>query len=171
MGQNVQCWTHNGAAPQKWYMAGKTIAEGEYTIACYGDTSKVVEVKGAEASNNGGNVQVWEANGYAVQRWKFTYDETDGYYRLTNCYSGKVMDMANGGMEAGTNVIQHDANNDYNGRHQKWLVIENGDGSYTLIGALNGLALDLSEGGTPSMGQNIQLWTYIGGAPQKWIIK
>lgn len=172
MGQNIQCWTYNGANPQKWFIVGrKAIAEGEYTIACYDDTGMLVEVKGAEASNNGGNVQVWEANGAAVQRWKFTYDASDGYYRLTNCYSGKAMDMASGGTTPGTNVIQHDANNDYNGWHQKWFVIKNGDGSYSLIGALNTLALDLSEGGTPYMGQNIQLWTYTGLTPQKWIIK
>lgn len=87
-------------------------------------------------------------------------------YSLMNPISGKMLDAASGGTANGTNVQLWQ---DTAGNNQRFTVIDNGDGTYRLIGLQSGKALDVNGGGTAD-GTNVQLWTYSGSANQKWKI-
>lgn len=51
--------------------------------------------------------------------------------------------------------------------NQMWSVTVNSNGTYTFVNKCNGLALDMSGGGTPVNGQNISCWRYNGTSAQK----
>ncbi|MRN55029.1 RICIN domain-containing protein [Paenibacillus monticola] len=87
-------------------------------------------------------------------------------YSLMNPVSGKMLDVASGGTANGTNVqLWQDAA----GNNQRFTIIDNGDGTYRLIGLQSGKALDVNGAGTAE-GTNVQIWTYSGSANQKWKI-
>ena len=67
----------------------------------------------------------------------------NGYYTITAVHSGKVLDVANGGTTAGTNVWQCTKNNS---NAQQWILQEAGDGYYYVISKCNGLYLDAANG-------------------------
>lgn len=54
-----------------------------------------LDVKGASQSN-GASIQLYKSNNTNAQRWVFL-DTGDGYVRLMNCASGKVLDLKDGG--------------------------------------------------------------------------
>ena len=68
-------------------------------------------------------------------------------------HSGKFLDVANAGKEAGTNVWQCWKNGS---DAQKWTIKDVGDGYYSLISKCNGLYLDVANGATADC-TNIQV--------------
>lgn len=66
------------------------------------------------------------------------YIEADGCYIITNVNSGKVLDAENGGTTNYTNVWQYE----YNGSAaQKWFIIKDANGSYSIHSKASGLCL------------------------------
>ncbi len=158
-GTGIQLWESNGSNAQKFYAinastsveGGKTIDDGIYTVSLKGSSDKVLDVDGGSTSN-GANVQVWDSNGTAAQKFRFECD-SDGFYAITNLKSGKVLDAADGNLVPGTNVQQYSSNKT---DAQKWAVRVNSDGTYSIVCKANGLTLDASGS---SKGSNVQLWT------------
>lgn len=169
-GTNINTYAYHGGIAQQWLAIGNAdIPHAVYTIGCYADRLMLVEVKGDQATAEDGNVQVWEANNALVQRWEFIFDSTDGTYLIKNVHSGMLLSVQDAGTAAGTNVVQHSPSNGATaGNHQKWLAVKLGDGSFVFLNKASTMALDLSTGGTPYMGQNIQIYSYILGSPQRW---
>ncbi len=75
-----------------------------------------------------------------------------------------MLDIKNGSYEAGANVWQYE----YNGTDaQKWIILKNPDGSYSVKSKLNGLYLDISNGNIAD-GGNVQVYTGNGTDAQKF---
>lgn len=172
-GQNVQQFRAKDTAAQKWIIT----AQGtKYTIASAVDSLFVLDVAYGRAEN-GANVQVYYNKGTAAQRFGFmslspslpTSDEVaDGVYVIAaGSDNGFVLDVADGSLVNGANVQLY-KNNDTSG--QRWGVVRNSDGLYSVFNMASGKMLDVTWG-SPLAGANIQ--QYAGNdskAAQKWAI-
>jgi len=161
-GANVQVYESNGSNAQQFKIIEiikpkKTIEEGTYRIAMFSNPNIGIDID-AGLKNNGANVLLWDwyEENNTQKKFNFRYDETDGYYTITNVNSGKLLDVQNGGMSNGTNVWQYEENRTSS---QKWQIVKNSNGSYSFISKLNGLYLDIQNGNI-SNGGNVQ--TYEG---------
>ena len=130
---------------------------------------KVLDVAGA-STVNGTNVQVHGSNGTDAQR--FYVDQVDplqdGMYTLHIGSNYKqVVDVAGGSSSDGANIQSWESNNS---GAQKWNIFKNNDGSYRIINAVNGKALDVSEA-KAYVGANVQQYTWNGSNAQKWIVR
>lgn len=130
---------------------------------------KVLDVAGASTAN-GTNVQVYGSNGTDAQR--FYVDQVDplqdGMYTLHIGSNYKqVVDVAGGSNSDGANIQSWESNNS---GAQKWNIFKNNDGSYRIINAANGKAMDVSEA-KAYVGANVQQYTWNGSNAQKWIVR
>ena len=130
---------------------------------------KVLDVAGASTAN-GTNVQVYGSNGTDAQR--FYVDQVDplqdGMYTLHIGSNYKqVVDVAGGSNSDGANIQSWESNNS---GAQKWNIFKNNDGSYRIINAVNGKAMDVSEA-KAYVGANVQQYTWNGSNAQKWIVR
>ena len=119
-------------------------------------SGRCVDVPGA-TTTNGTQVQLWDCNGQANQRWTLTSS------RQLQVYGNKCLDASGRGTANGTPVIIWDCNGQNN---QQWNV--NSDGTVTSV--QSGLCLDASAFGTAN-GTRIQLWQCLNGANQKWTLR
>ena len=168
-GENVQLYENNGTVAQQFKFIEiieptKTIEEGTYRIAMFSNPNIGVDIDSALKSN-GANVLIWEwAENNLQKKFNLKYDETDGYYTITNVNSGKLLDVQNGGTTNGTNVWQYEENNT---DAQKWQIIKNDNGSYSILSKLSDLYLDVYNGNI-SNGSNIQLYEGNKSAAQQF---
>lgn len=178
----LQLYSANGTAAQSFYFVDPTavrseldklasdnrevVKDGDYAIAAGPDLSRMVlDVTGGSASN-GANVQIYQSNTTAAQRWRVSHDD-DGYLTITNVKSGKVLDVSAGSTCLGTNVQQYTACGDAN-YAQKWIAVPNGDGSVRLLSAVwQRRTLDVA-GGSLNSQTNVQLYTSNGTAAQRF---
>lgn len=142
----------------------KIIPDGAYNITFSRNPSFTLDVSGASCET-GANVQLWEKNGSAAQRWYFQSDE-EGYYTITAYCSGLVLDAADGGCEPGTNVRQCTA---FQNDAQKWILVKNDDGTMSIYSKRSKLALDVSWA-IAENGTNVSTWTPNASASQKFTI-
>jgi len=129
----------------------KTIKDGYYTISSTLDQSKVLDVSEA-SKQSGANIQIWENENVAQQKFYVKYDG-NGYYSIKNLNSGKMLDVANGKTEKGTNVWQWTSNST---DAQKWVIKETKDGYYNIISKLAGINLEVA-GSKNLNGTNVQI--------------
>ena len=143
------------------------IDDGVYIIGSAGDTSgkHVLDVDCASFDNSA-NVQIYENNGSVAQR--FYFERVDGdYYVITNLGSGKVLELAGGGIVPSTNVQQYTNNRS---DAQKWAIIESdSDGKYYLVNKLTGLALDVKWANYSNF-TNVWGYTFDRSAAQGWTL-
>lgn len=181
-GAGLQLYSANGTAAQSLYFVDPTavrseldklasdnrevVKDGDYAIAAGPDLSRMVlDVTGGSASN-GANVQIYQSNTTAAQRWRVSHDD-DGYLTITNVKSGKVLDVSAGSTCLGTNVQQYTACGDAN-YAQKWIAVPNGDGNVRLLSAVwQQRTLDVA-GGSLNSQTNVQLYTSNGTAAQRF---
>ncbi|MEU4510425.1 PHB depolymerase family esterase [Nonomuraea wenchangensis] len=114
-------------------------------------SGRCLDVPGA-ATADGTQVQLWDCNGQANQRWAAT---SAGELRV---YGNKCLDAAGSGNGAAIQIYSC-----HGGANQSWRL--NADG--TITGAQSGLCLDAVGQGTAN-GTRIQLYTCHGGANQRW---
>ncbi|MNM56609.1 Mannan endo-1,4-beta-mannosidase precursor [compost metagenome] len=120
-GANVQQWTDNGNAQQKWRVV--SVGDGYYKLIVQSSGKALDVAQGSTA--DGGNVQQLTDNGSTSQMWKIV-DIGGGYYKLIAKSSGKVLDVAGGSTADGANVQQWTDNGN---AQQKWkfIVVEAAD--------------------------------------------
>ena len=75
------------------------IMEGEYYII-KSPNGKVLEVKDFN-TENGAGIQLWSYAGHPWQQWQFV-DAGEGRWRIQNRFTGKMIDLALGGVVEGT---------------------------------------------------------------------
>ena len=181
-GAGLQLYSANGTAAQSFHFVDpatvrseldklasdnrEVVKDGDYAIAAGPDLSRMVlDVAGGSASN-GANVQIYQSNTTAAQRWRVSHDD-DGYLTITNVKSGKVLDVSAGSTSLGTNVQQYAACGDAN-YAQKWIAVPNGDGSVRLLSAVwQQRTLDVA-GGSLNSQTNVQLYASNGTAAQRF---
>ncbi|MEU6430397.1 lectin [Microbispora sp. NPDC046973] len=143
----------NGGGPSPSPSPSPSSSPGTTTAIKGVGSGRCLDVSGASQAN-GAQVQIWDCNGQANQRWTST---SAGELRV---YGGKCLDVNGGGTADGTSVIIWDCNGQNN---QKWRL--NSDGSITAVGANK--CLDVSGAGTAN-GTKVQIWTCHGGTNQRW---
>ena len=165
VGANLYCRTVDGSSAQKWQLKPQAVLQdGVYLIRNSADTNYHWDIANC-STEDGANLQVWAAEEIEDQhRFAMQHDE-EGYYTIRALHSGKLVDVDATALEAGTNIQQYTPNGT---DAQKWLIIQNSDGSYSFVSKCNGRYLDLEGGGQPINGQNIFCWTGNGTTAQKW---
>ena len=109
------------------------------------------------STTQGTQLQVWDCNSGANQRWTRT---SSGELRVYGDTSPLCLDASGRGTANGTPVVTWSCNGQNN---QQWNVNANG----TITGAQSGLCLDVAGAGTAN-GTKVQLWTCTGAANQQW---
>ncbi|SHJ73615.1 S8 family serine peptidase, partial [Parasporobacterium paucivorans] len=120
----------------------------------------------------GTNIIQWSYHGGTNQQWKFE-NLGNGYYKITSVLNpAYALDVYCSGTSMGTRVIQWPY---YGGPNQQWKIIENEDGSISLISKLafeNGTRYVLDVyGGSAVAGVNVIQWSGNGGDNQKWYLE
>ena len=129
----------------------RTINNGYYYISSALDESKVIDISAA-SKLSGANVQIWQNESVAQQKFYIKYDG-NGYYTIKNVNSNKMIDVANGQTERGTNVWQW-TNNSTDA--QKWVISKTSDGYFNIISKSSGINLEIA-GSKNINGTNIQI--------------
>ena len=170
---NVQVYEGNGSNAQKFrlvlqYELNKVtnIKDDTYNILVTESQRMGIDITSCSPDTTA-NVQLWTIDNNPAQKFKLTYNSVDSTYTIMAVNSGKVLDVANGGMTNYTNVWQYDMNGT---DAQKWYIMKNTDDSYSFISKLNGLALDIS-GASFENGTNVQVYEYNNSSAQKFILK
>lgn len=179
-GTKIQLYSRNGSKAQLWNLNNldaktqsinelaaanvKTLADGYYTIASKINTSKVIDVAGASASN-GANVQIYSKNGTQAQLFQISH--MGNFLKITNVASGKVLDVNAGTRKSGTNVQQYA----WNGSGaQLWIAVNTSDGIKLVSGLDQNLVLDLNGAATYN-GNNISIYSNNNSKAQRWIFQ
>ena len=117
--------------------------------------------------SNGGNVQLYEANGTKAQSFIVNHDK-NGYVTITNENSNKVIEVNSNSAANMANIQQNQSNDSY---RQKWIAIKNSDGSIELVSALNkNYCIDLYSSRIVN-GNNVDLYQRNSSNAQKWLFK
>lgn len=184
-GVNVQIFSGNGSAAQKFYLIPGTVCNidkddnsyrltpGVYTIYAGGSSGSpggvdyAIDVDSDPGMNDGANVQVWQANGGDNQLFDIQPDG-EGYYTIQSVRSGRFLSTAGGGLTAGTNVHQWNTKND----DSKWAIVPiEYENTYYIISKRNSLYLDRAGGGNAYNGQNLSVWFGNQGEAQQWYLE
>ncbi len=161
-GTNIDIYQYNGGVNQQFMLTKNS--DGSYKIRTrVSGEASAVEVADASAAS-GANVQQWEVNGVSCQDWVLEAVSNPGcemdtsvIYEFKNVNSGMVMDIADGKMEAGSNVQQW-ASNSFD--CQRWMLQAfAGGGNYYYIRSVSDPAYVLRADGTEN-GGNISLAAY-----------
>lgn len=89
----------------------------------------------------------------------------EGYYRIHSKINYNfVFDILDGSLEAGANLQLYESNNT---NAQKFRIKKRADGTYKILNAVSGMALDV-QGAVLENGTNIQTWGDTDNAAQKW---
>ena len=128
----------------------KMSISGEETILDGTTNNIITKLSGRAVGTSGGSladgakINLWDYISAKQQRFVFEYYE-EGYYKIINENSKKLLDVVASGMASGTPVDQWDDNG--NTDNQKWIVKPAGDGYYYIISKLNGLYLTVNGNG------------------------
>lgn len=159
-GANINVQNMRSVDTQQWKLKkiqDQNVENGTYLIASQKDSLRLATQK-----NN--NIQINVIDNADAQRYEIEY-VADGYYRIINKASGKVLDVTGQSREARVNLQQADWNG---GDGQLWRFISTGEGSYFIKSKL-GTFMDSSSG---SMDENNNIWMYgyNGSLAQSWIL-
>lgn len=181
-GNNVDIYERNNSNAQRWVFRNKlnyresldqlanenknVLANGTYTIASKINDNYVLDMASSTLSN-GGNVQLYEANGTKAQSFIVNHDK-NGYVTITNENSNKVIEVNSNSAANMANIQQNQSNDSY---RQKWIAIKNSDGSIELVSALNkNYCIDLYISRIVN-GNNVDLYQRNSSNAQKWLFK
>ena len=155
-GTNVHLYATNGSCAQKWQI----MKDGENYIVTSACSDLVLEAKD-------NNVQIGTDNKSAGQRWKFNFilPIEEGNYTIQSMLDNNmVVDVTAGLTGNGVNIQLYSSNGS---GAQKWQLVSNGDGTYTIKNATSGKVLDVYAGHTYN-GANVQTYESNGSCAQKW---
>lgn len=165
-GANVQQYTNNGHACQKWI--AYPVSGGWWKLVNV-NSGKCMETAGS-SNADGGNVDQNTWAGTAWQQWRFA-DAGGGYWSIYNKASGKVLDVNGVNSADNTNIQQW---TDWRGGGQKWAFDEVIPFTNNAVFSLNAMhsnkVLDVQS---PNLndGANVGQWDWNGGNWQKWRVE
>lgn len=117
-GANIQTWSDNGTAAQKWYLHYNT-ATGFYNITD-SISGKSIDLVGALQAN-GTNIHNYSSNNTCAQNWRIIPDENNYYTIFSACRQDGVIDIYGGVNSNGANIQLYQTNNT---NAQKWDFIK-----------------------------------------------
>lgn len=145
--------------------SAKLFADGEYRIVSALDKNMGLDITGA-SKENGANVQLYKNTSDKTQTFQLTYTD-DGYYKIRNTNSGKLIDVLFDTYQPNTTVSQSDDNG---GDNQKWLIYAVENNKFCIKARSNGLALSVANVKAEN-GSDVRVETYKGINSQHWYIK
>ena len=171
---NVQIYRSNNSKAQKFFFqkvssasSKQPIPNGTYVIETGVASNRALDVYDGSA-RNGANIQIYNKNGTAAQKFRLVYDAGSGTYTITNAYSGKALDVYDGRAANGTNVWQYNSNGT---AAQRWYITGNASSGYTVASAINrNYVLDI-YGGYNRNGTNVQIYRSNNSAAQKFFFR
>lgn len=119
---------------------------------------KVLEVKNFN-TENGAAIRLWDYAGHPWQQWKFV-DAGEGRWRIQNRFTGKMIDLALGGVVEGTWLHQWGRTS---GMSQCWALEPTRNGRTRIRNVLADKYIDL-VGMNTSNGAQAQIWNFVSGA-------
>ena len=123
---------------------------------------KVLEVKNFN-TENGAAIRLCDYAGHPWQQWKFV-DAGEGRWRIQNRFTGKMMDLALGGVVEGTWLHQWGRTS---GLSQCWALEPTRNGRTRIRNVLADKYIDL-VGMNTSNGAQAQIWNFVSGGNQEW---
>ena len=117
------------------------------------------------SEENGADINLWDDISVSQQKFKFEYYE-EGYYKIINEKSGKLLNVEDSGLESEMPVNQWEDKGEEDS--QKWIVQDTGYGYYNIISKLNGLYLTVDGNGANC--DLLCVKTATGGDDQKFQI-
>ena len=105
----------------------KSIEEGKYRILANLKLTQAFDID-CGSLEDGAKAQIWEDLFAVQQKFILQYDE-DGYYKIINDHSKKVLTI-NGRECSGTNIVQMTDNNQDN---QKWILVKQQENAYNIV--------------------------------------
>ena len=112
------------------------------------DSAKTEQRVGSSTDKKA-NVQQYNCNGGANQRWEFV-DAGDGQYAIRNVNSGLVLDVAGDSKADGANVQQFQWNS---GKNQRWTT-RGSNKNFELVNLNSGKCMEVQGGGK---GNNVNI--------------
>ncbi|WP_187143344.1 RICIN domain-containing protein, partial [Enteroscipio rubneri] len=142
------------------------LADGTYLIRSALADKLVLDIVAGSTSDKA-NVQLYESNMTAAQKFQVSFDGRTGFYTFTNAKSGKALDVAGASTVSGANVQQYTSNGSL---AQKWILARNKNGTYRIASALDqNLVLDVAAANA-SNGANVQLYRANGSTAQSFAL-
>ncbi len=124
---------------------------GIYKLAIGRDASKVIEVKGADKTDNA-VLDIWNYKNELQQKFYLEYQD-EGYYKITAMHSGKSLTVKNNKITQGTEIVQYE----FQGlSSQKWTLRDSNINGW-IISPLSNPNLAVSIEGTISNGSRMIL--------------
>ena len=168
-GANARLWVQDNSRSQSFVledaMPERTVEDGTYVVSTAVNRSQVIDISGGSASN-GAKAQAYGSNMTSAQTFRFSYDESTGYYEIVNVGSGKALDATDGKVSNGTRVQQWERNGTL---AQRWEVRLEGDG-YSVRSAIDPSQVFDMAGGKASDGAALQLYSSNGTVAQKFFL-
>ncbi|MBR0575076.1 Ig-like domain-containing protein [Proteiniclasticum sp. BAD-10] len=177
-------WYKDEALTLRWNFASDRIPTTDITLYAkwvkdYSGTyiirsknsNLVMDVYGG-GTTEGTNIIQYSYHGMTNQQWKFE-SLNNGYYKITSVLNPEYsIDVYGGGTTMGNRVIQYHY---HGGINQQWKILENADGSISLMSRLaeesgTGYLLDVFGGGKTE-GVNVIQWVSNNGDNQKWYLE
>ena len=140
------------------------ILENEFYII-KAPNGKVLEVKNFN-TENGAAIRLWDYAGHPWQQWKFV-DAGEGRWRIQNRFTGKMMDLALGGVVEGTWLHQWGRTS---GLSQCWALEPTRNGRTRIRNVLADKYIDL-VGMNTANGAQAQIWNFVAGGNQEWTLE
>ena len=190
MGNNIPSATRNGYSFNGWYTAksggtkysGNTKINSNTTLyAQWSANNKNVLKSGhiyriynynsrlpiqANGSGNGALVRQQTKSNTNLQLWKVTDADSNGYYRISNVYGGRMLDVNGGSFNLKTNIIVY--NNEGTSNQQFSLIKRSNTGGkdlYSIHPKSTGRVLDIRDS-SKSSGAQLQQYYYNGNNNQ-----
>ena len=135
------------------FVCGEEITRGEYVIVSKGDINKTIDICGGSIKSKG-NIQLYERNFSAAQKWKIEEVETNLYKISPSNNTKYALDVSGGNFKSGTNVQLYKGNGS---KSQKWRIIEYENGGFKIESYDKRYVLDVS-GGVFKNESNIQIY-------------
>ena len=168
-GANIIQHSGNGGDNQSWmfipYNPSQTVTEGQYYIVPESDTSKrlCIPVQNGQVANRT-NVQIGDASTSSVNSVFTITKLSDGYYKIKDAQSGKVIEVFDGL----SSVASVSMNEDNGSSPQRWAIEPYGsNGGYKIRVKSSGLFLDLTGNNTAN-GTLIQQHPWNTSNAQTW---
>jgi hypothetical protein len=152
---------------------GAYVPDGDYYILGFG-TSQCLDVPNWETRPI--DIQLFPLRFQANQLWRVRRQSDDGFYKITNVYSGLALDVPNGSMSPGVHIQQYYPHYPYPSNNQRWRFDLNYAVSgtqvsrrafYRIVNKNSGLRLDVPNGDY-STHQFVQQFTPNSGWNQTW---
>lgn len=165
-GTNILVWKPSTSDPQKWKLNATqpTNMAGVYQIASAVNTGFAFDINGKSTSECT-VMHLWTKHRNESQMFELV-PTNDGYFAIVNMNSGRCLNVCNWETANGTSIIQYH-NNGTIDDNEKWTVIPNFDGTYSIISKFSGMYIDLNGAKAEDAGK-IQMYTGNSSAAQKW---